>query len=98
MSEKTIDIDRIAALSKLAFSEEEKLSLERDMKAILELADMLPAADDAGSFSIDTETKSIALSSLRSDSVKESLDRELILSQAPITSGDFIAVPCIVEE
>ncbi len=88
MNEKNIDIEKLSLLAKLQLSEEEKASLENDLKRIVTLADDLLPVENEILFHGDAE-----FIELREDTEGKSLSRDNALKNAPETFEGFIAVP-----
>lgn len=90
--QKNIDIDELAAVSRVALSAEERLSIEADICEFLALADCLhnyPAEDEAEG--------AILLSELREDVAAGSELAADITRSAPNFEGGFFCAPRSVE-
>ena len=86
--------DRIASLSRLSFSGEERERMAKDMEEILRLMDTVaevPLASEAA------PTAAGSMELLREDAVKPSLSAEEALSNAKGRQGDFFAVPKMID-
>ncbi len=85
------DVKHIADLSMLNLSEEEINTYTENMKEIVEFANQINEVDTEGAaesaFALDTYNV------FRKDEVRESLDRELLLSNAPSSNGEAYALP-----
>lgn len=85
------DIKHIADLSMLNLSEEEINTYTENMKEIVEFANQINEVDTEGTtesaFALDTYNV------FRKDEVRESLDRELLLSNAPSSNGEAYSLP-----
>lgn len=89
-----MDIEKIAALACLSFSEEERQALEREMEEILSFARSLPdwRAEEDGS------AEEVNVRALRGDTVAPSLSRESLLAAAPARTERYITVPRVLSE
>lgn len=86
--------DRIASLSRLSFSGEERERMAKDMEEILRLMDTVaevPLASEAA------PTVAGSMELLREDAVKSSLSVEEALANAKGRQGDFFAVPKMID-
>lgn len=87
-------IEYLAELSKFELDENEKKLFSRQMVDIIALMDSIGEADIEETLVDD----SVLLSELREDISKESLERDLVLENAPMKKDDFFVVPKIVEQ
>ncbi len=87
------EIEHLAELSKLEFSEEELESFAGEFKSLLELADIVKNAEIGGEISY----KSVDMNNLREDEPKENAPVETLLENAPQVKNDCIVVPRIME-
>lgn len=89
------DIEHIADLSMLSLSEAEIDRYTKDMQDIVSFAEQVNEVDtegvDISAFALDTYNV------FREDEVKTSLDRELLLQNAPSSNGEAYALPSMVE-
>lgn len=86
-----MDIEKIAELSMLRFSEEEKMDLTSDLKEIMEYASILfPLAetDVIPDFSVDW----------REDVVVPSFSRDDLLTSCPHKEDAYLCVPKVITE
>jgi aspartyl-tRNA(Asn)/glutamyl-tRNA(Gln) amidotransferase subunit C len=74
------DVDRIAALARLELTDEERATFAAQLSAILAYADQVQQADTSG---LAAPTASPGGSRTREDAPLPSLERDLVLSQAP---------------
>ena len=89
------EVEHVAHLARLDFSEEEKVKFTSQLNDILMYMDKLNEADTAG---IEPMSHAIALeNAFRGDAVKDSLSQELSLSNAPEARGPFFRVPKVIE-
>jgi aspartyl-tRNA(Asn)/glutamyl-tRNA(Gln) amidotransferase subunit C len=88
------DVEYLAELSALEFSEQEKQNFLKDLDGILEMVNQLKQqnADENNVFN-----KSHNLNELREDVVGESLSQEEILLNAPKQRRGCFSVPLVVE-
>ena len=95
---KTIDpatVDRIAELSRLFLSDEEKAEIFRDMETILAFAGRIAEIEDGAT---ETTRRSASLSELREDEPASSLPPEDLLRAAPLRRDGYVVVPSVMEE
>lgn len=88
------DVEHLADLSALQFSEEEKKEFVNDLNNILKMVNQIQAADDGGKFVYNRSHK---LSELREDKVKDSMSQEKILKNSPKQRNGYFNVPLVVE-
>ena len=89
------EVEYVAHLARLDFSEEEKVKFTSQLNDILMYMDKLNEVDTAG---IEPMSHAIALQNVfRDDTVKDSLSHELSLSNAPEARGPFFRVPKVIE-
>lgn len=87
------EIEHLAELSKLKFSDDELKSFADDFKSLLELTDIVKDAEINGEIGF----KSIDMNALREDEPKESMTATTLLENAPQVKNDCIVVPRIME-
>ena len=89
------DIEHIANLSMLNLSDEEIERYTNDMQNIVTFAEQVNEVDtdgvDISAFALDT------CNVFRKDEVKKSLDRELLLQNAPSSNGEAYQLPSMME-
>ena len=96
MTSDTIDIRHVAALARIALTDDEIARFSQELGDLLEHVRALEKLD----------TKSVAATAqvvesrnvLRGDEVRPSLDREEVLAAAPQRQGAFFRVPRIIAE
>lgn len=96
MKVTTEDILHIASLSRLRIAKDEEASYREDLDKIISYMDILEGVDTK-----DTPPTTYALpmeNVFREDVVKESLPRELVLSNAPEEEDGYFKVPRVLEE
>ncbi|MEJ0021933.1 MAG: Asp-tRNA(Asn)/Glu-tRNA(Gln) amidotransferase subunit GatC [Candidatus Doudnabacteria bacterium] len=88
------EVNRIAKLARLSFSEDQKQKLQQELSAILDYVDQLkevegrvsPEAADPG-----------AVNLMRNDVAQETAAPEDFLKQAPAREGNFIKVKSVLD-
>lgn len=95
MEIKKEEIKHIANLSMLNLSDEEIEKYTKDMEQIVEFANKINEIDtskiEESAFALD------ATNVFRKDEVRESFDRELLLSNAPSSNGEAYSLPNVME-
>ena len=95
MAIKREDIEHIADLSMLNLQEDEIVEYTKSMQEIVEFATQVNEVDtenvDISAFALDR------VNVFRKDEVKTSLDRELILKNAPTSNGEAFSLPSMAE-
>ncbi|MDQ3193857.1 MAG: Asp-tRNA(Asn)/Glu-tRNA(Gln) amidotransferase subunit GatC [Bacteroidota bacterium] len=96
MSVTITDVDNIAKLAKLKFTDNEKVKLQRDLNKILEYIDQLNELnlDDVEPLENINETENI----LRKDETVKWLTTEEALKNAPARTGKFFKVPKVLDK
>ena len=87
------EIQHLAELSKLEFSQTELEAFASDFASLVSLADNIKNADVKGKRVL----QSIKLGDLRKDETKKSLPCKVILANAPLAKKDSFVVPRVVE-
>lgn len=95
MEIKREEIEHIANLSMLNLSEEEILGYTKDMEQIVTFANKINEinTDDIEESAFASDAENV----FRKDEVKESFDRELLLSNAPSSNGEAYALPNVLD-
>lgn len=88
------DVENLAALSALEFSESEKQEFVKDLSNILDMVNQIQSAENLGE---DVYNRSHKLSELREDEERPSFPQEEILSNAPKARRGCFNVPLVVE-
>ena len=88
------DVEKLASLSALEFSNEEKQEFVKDLSNILDMVNQIQNAENLGE---NVYNPSHKLSELREDVAKPSFDTELILENAPKQRRNCFNVPLVVE-
>ena len=94
------DVERVAELAHLELEPEESGRMAHDLNAILDYMAELNEIDTAGVEPLAqvSELQSAAGGSvLRADVLEPSLDRIVVMRQAPETDGVFFEVPKVIE-
>lgn len=90
------DVEHVASLARLSFTEEEKLKLTHQLNAILEYMEQLNKLDTSN---VEPLSHVIELSNvLRQDTVTPSLTQEEALLNAPAKTDKFFKVPKVIGE
>ncbi len=89
------EVERIADLAHLSFSDDEKEQLASEMSRILDHIDTLNELDTAGvpprAHGIDPETAT------RADDAEQRISRDDAFANAPDTDGEHFRVPRVIE-
>ena len=97
MSISLPEVERVAKLSRLNFSEAEKAKLQQELSSILNYVDELKAIEGrsgrADLSAIDPATTNL----MRDDAAIPSEDPEEFLEQAPARQGQFIKVKSVLD-
>jgi aspartyl-tRNA(Asn)/glutamyl-tRNA(Gln) amidotransferase subunit C len=96
MSVSITDVDKIAKLAKLKFSETEKIKLQKDLNQVLEYIDELNELnlDNVEPLENINETENV----LRKDKSEKWLTTEEALKNAPSKTGKFFKVPKVLDK
>ncbi len=89
-------VKHVARLSRLSLPEEDTKKFSKQLSAVLDYINKLNEIDTKG-VDARSHVPDLAINRFREDCVKESLDKEEVLKNAPKKSGDFFAVPKIIE-
>jgi aspartyl-tRNA(Asn)/glutamyl-tRNA(Gln) amidotransferase subunit C len=97
------DVRRVAELANLELTSEEESHMQRDLNAILghiaQLNELgtngIPPMAQVGEILGGVQDRQG--SSLRADTVRPSLDRALVMAEAPETDGRFFKVPKVID-
>jgi len=89
------DIKTVASLSRLRIREEEEQEVTAQLDKFLTYVENLQAIDTTN---IEPTTYALPMQNVfREDKVKQSLDRELALSNAPLKEDGYFKVPRVLE-
>ncbi len=90
------EVEHVAELARLELTPEEKERFSAQLNEILTYVDKLNELDTA---QVEPTSHVIPMANVwRDDEVRPSLDRELVLQNAPDASHFFFKVPRIIEE
>jgi len=96
MSVTIKDVEHVAALAKLSFSNEEKEKLTVELNDILKYMEQLDKLDTTG---VEPLSQVIELSNVfREDEVRPCVTREDALKNAPAKTEKFFKVPKVIGE
>ena len=88
------EVERVAALARLALGDAELAAMQRDLGAVLDYAESLAGVDTEG---VEPTAHVIPLATpLRDDVPEPPLDPELAVAGAPDRSGSAFRVPVVV--
>lgn len=88
-------VEHVAHLARLSLSEEEKIAMTRDMEMILEFADQI---NQFTFTDVNATAHVIPINNVfREDHVAPSMDREVLLQNAPSSQNGCFSVPKVVE-
>lgn len=97
------DVERVAELANLELTAEEQPRMQRDLNAILEHVAQMEELDTSGVPAMAQVGEMLGSQiyghgeTLRSDTVRPSLDRQAVMAAAPETDGRFFKVPKVIE-
>jgi aspartyl-tRNA(Asn)/glutamyl-tRNA(Gln) amidotransferase subunit C len=93
------DLRRVAELAHLELAPEETGPMVRDLNAILDYVAELNELDTSNVVPLAqiSELSGGAKGTLRADEERPSLDRAVVMQQAPETDGSFFKVPKVIE-
>jgi len=93
------DVERVAELAHLELAPEEIDPMLRDLNAILDYVAELNQLDTSGIEPLAQvgELENAAIPQPRPDVVAPSLDRAVVMAQAPESDGAFFKVPKVIE-
>ena len=98
------EVERVAELANLDLAEDEKPRMQRDLNAILGYVAQLNELDTAGiepmaqvADLLDSVVDAGDGAALRIDQLRPSLDRALVMEEAPETDGAFFKTPKVIE-
>ena len=89
-------IDKLAALSRLSFDEEDKAQLLQDLNNMLGFVDKLNETDTSGVEPLLHITSSENI--FREDEVKTEVTKAEVLSNAGLKNADFFMVPKVINK
>jgi aspartyl-tRNA(Asn)/glutamyl-tRNA(Gln) amidotransferase subunit C len=95
MSISIEEVDRIANLARLKFSDQEKEKLQTELSTILDYVDQFKKIEGKAA-AVDL-SKLDGLNLMRDDVAEQTIDPEEFLKQAPAREGRFIKVKSVLE-
>jgi aspartyl-tRNA(Asn)/glutamyl-tRNA(Gln) amidotransferase subunit C len=89
-------VDRLAQLSRLEFSEQEKVEIERDLEKILSFMEQLNEINTDGIEPLVyvNEMENI----FREDVVVQTIEKSELLKNAPLPDENFFKVPKVIQQ
>ena len=94
-SSPTINVENVASLARLSFSDKEKESLAKEMNAIIDFANQLSELDTEN---VPITAHVVPISNIfRCDEVTNKPDRDELLANAPTKADGYFTVPRVVE-
>lgn len=88
------EVKRIAKLAKLSLTEEEEISLQKELSSILDYMDKLNEIDTSD---VEPLSHPIPVENVfREDKVEKSISREDALKNAPDVTEEFFKVPKVI--
>ena len=97
------DVRRVAELANLELTAEEEPRMQKDLNAILGYVAQLSELDTTGVPAMAQVGEMLGGEilergeELRADTVRPSLDRAVVMAEAPETDGRFFKVPKVIE-
>jgi aspartyl-tRNA(Asn)/glutamyl-tRNA(Gln) amidotransferase subunit C len=92
------EVERVAELAQLELKPDEAARMLTDLNAILDYVAELNELDTTGVEPLEQVGElSGALSVLREDAARPSVDRALVMAEAPESDGAFFKVPKVIE-
>jgi aspartyl-tRNA(Asn)/glutamyl-tRNA(Gln) amidotransferase subunit C len=98
MSVTIKDVEHIAKLARLEFTDEEKQKFTHQLNQILTYVEQLNKIDTSKVEPLSQVLDAAAAGSIREDEVKPSLESEDALKNAPAKTEEFFKVPKVIEE
>lgn len=92
------EVERVAELAHLKLTSDETGRMLKDLNAILDYVAELNELDTAGVEPLSHVSELSAVTGdPRADELRPSLDRAVVMAEAPETSGAFFKVPKVIE-
>ena len=94
------DVEKIAKLAKIKITEAEKIKYEKDIKDIIHMLENLDNIDctvESTGKSHELLLKDMSNMRFREDKVKDSMDVQKLLSNAPESMANCIVIPQIIQ-
>ncbi|MFL9482295.1 Asp-tRNA(Asn)/Glu-tRNA(Gln) amidotransferase subunit GatC [Chitinophagaceae bacterium LWZ2-11] len=89
-------VEKLAALARLRFNEDEKQSMTHDLKNMISFVEKLQELDTTGIEPV--LHMGDAVNALRKDEVKGSISRDEALSNSPVKDQQFFKVPKVIKK
>ncbi len=89
-------VDKLAHLSKLIFTEQEKQDISSDLEKMIGFVNKLNELDLTNTEPLMHMSEEVNV--LREDEIKGSITREEALGNAPATDGQFFLVPKVIKK
>jgi aspartyl-tRNA(Asn)/glutamyl-tRNA(Gln) amidotransferase subunit C len=90
------DVEHVARLARLSLSEEERVRMREQLRAIVRYIDALTGLSVEG---VEPTAHAVALVNvMRDDQAEPCLDRDAMMANAPDRAGEFFRVPRIIED
>lgn len=89
-------IDNLANLSRLRFSESEKVEIKNDLQRMIAFVEKLQEVDTTGTEPLLHMTD--AMDAFREDEVKGSMQKATALANAPGANIDYFMVPKVIKK
>ena len=89
-------IDQLAHLSRLYFTDEEKVSVQQDLQKMVAFVEQLNEVDTTNVTPL--LHMGGAVNVLREDEVKQTITREAALSNAPDANDQYFRVPTVIKK
>lgn len=95
MSVSREEVQRVAQLARLEFSEDEEARMADELSQILDYVDKLDELDTSG---VPPMSHVLDVTNVfRADEVEARIDRDQALEPAPETDGEYFQVPQVIE-
>lgn len=94
-SVKKIDVMKVAQLSKLYLTKNEKISMGKELSEIIGFANQLNEIDTSGISAMEHLAQNVNV--FRKDTIENEFNREELLANAPNKNDEYIIVPKVVE-
>lgn len=95
MSVSREDVQHVAQLARLEFSEQEEAQMAEELSQILDYVDKLNELDTSG---VPPMSHVLDVTNVfRPDEVKGRIDRDQALEPAPEDDGEYVRVPKVIE-
>jgi len=89
-------VDKLAALAKLDFTEQEKKAFIKDFARILQFVDKLKEVDTSGVEPLLYITDEVNI--LREDEEQQTVNKNEALKNAPVKDSDYFKVPKVIRK